>query len=96
VFFLVVIVGLHQQELLTILAGSLAIRSTVVALLQLDDPDSLFFFRVVHSKKGCSTSRKGHRKNGLIEPTKLNGKHEVKVYNMVQTCHVIKVSASRN
>ena len=44
VFFLVVVVGLHQQKLLTILAGSLAIRSTVVALLELDNPDSLMFF----------------------------------------------------
>mmetsp|Transcript_41752 Transcript_41752/g.85089 ORF Transcript_41752/g.85089 Transcript_41752/m.85089 type:complete len:249 (-) Transcript_41752:5-751(-) len=40
VFFLVVVIGLHQQKLLTILAGSLAIRSAVVALLELDNPDS--------------------------------------------------------
>jgi hypothetical protein len=44
VFFLEVVIGLHQQKLLTILAGSLAIRSAVVALLELDNPDSLMFF----------------------------------------------------
>ena len=38
---LVVVVGLHQGQLLAILAAALAVLLAVVAVLQLDDPDAL-------------------------------------------------------
>ena len=41
---LVIVIGLHEKEFLTILAGPLAIRFTIIFVLEFDDPNTLAGF----------------------------------------------------